>query len=63
MGIGTIVVLMFIRLTGETPAQIAPALPDRITLPEGQTAIAVTMGAGRISSRPLPDVPLDAVDQ
>ncbi len=28
-----------------------------------ELAVAVTMGAGRISSRPLPDVPLDGVDQ
>jgi hypothetical protein len=45
-GIATIVVLMFIRLTAETPAQTAPDLPDRITLPDGQTATAVTAGAG-----------------
>ena len=46
VGIVTIIVLMFIRLTAETPAQTAPALPEEITLPEGQTATAVTMGPG-----------------
>lgn len=45
-GMVMIVVLMFIRLTGETPAQSAPVLPDQIRLPEGRTATAVTTGAG-----------------
>ena len=46
LGISAIVLIMFIRLMGETPAQTAPALPDRVILPEGQTATAITAGAG-----------------
>lgn len=44
LGIGTIVVLLFIRFSSGTPAEIAPLLPDAISLPEGVTARAVTVG-------------------
>lgn len=46
VGIAAIVVLFLIRFTGETPAQTAPVLPDRITLPDGERATAVTVGTG-----------------
>jgi len=46
LGITAIVVILFIRFSGETPAQSGPALPDHITLPEGETAQAVTFGEG-----------------
>ncbi len=46
LGIIAIVALLIIRFTGETPAQSGPVLPDRITLPHGETATAVTAGPG-----------------
>ena len=46
VGIVSIVGLLFIRVTARTPAQTAPVLPDQITLPEGETATAVTVGPG-----------------
>lgn len=46
LGITTIVVLLFIRFSQETPAQTAPILPQNVTLPEGESATAVTFGPG-----------------
>ena len=49
LGIATIVVLLFIRFSAETPAQTAtpaPPLPDVVTLPAGVQALAVTTGPG-----------------
>jgi hypothetical protein len=46
LGIATIVVLLFIRFSGETPAQSAVTLPDQIELPDGVAARAVTFGDG-----------------
>ena len=45
LGVLTIVVLLVIRL--QTPA--LPSLPERITLPEGVTAEAVTFGPNWIA--------------
>lgn len=46
LGITTIVVLLFIRFSQETPAQTGPILPETITLPDGVEAQAVTAGTG-----------------
>ncbi|MFK7874737.1 MAG: DUF6476 family protein [Paracoccaceae bacterium] len=46
IGIVCIVVLMFIRIYGQTPEQTAPLLPEQITLPQGAQAEAVTVGFG-----------------
>ncbi|MEM6309194.1 MAG: DUF6476 family protein [Pseudomonadota bacterium] len=46
LGITTIVVLVFIRFSQETPAQTAPVLPDSLSLPDGAVAMAVTYGPG-----------------
>ncbi len=51
-GISAIVGLLLIRFAGETPAQTVPLLPDQITLPEGQTATAVTAGKAGTPSSP-----------
>ncbi|MEZ5886363.1 MAG: DUF6476 family protein [Paracoccaceae bacterium] len=47
-GLLTVIVLLVTRFPG-APAPVAiPALPDRITLPEGTAATAVTYGPGWI---------------
>ena len=45
LGIAAIVVMLFIRFSGQTPEQTGPGLPDNITLPDGANAQAVTFGA------------------
>ncbi|THH35673.1 hypothetical protein E4Z66_11290 [Aliishimia ponticola] len=41
LGVAAIVVMLFLRLNDK-----GPALPDRVSLPQGMTAAAVTMGEG-----------------
>lgn len=45
-GFLTIVIALVLRLTAEPPA---PALPDRLRLPPGETARAVTLGQGWVA--------------
>ena len=47
LGVITIVALLVIRLAALEPA--APALPPALTLPEGESARAVTLGTGWVA--------------
>jgi hypothetical protein len=48
VGVITVVALLVIRLSTLTPAA-APALPATLALPAGETARAVTLGAGWVA--------------
>ncbi|MBP7241450.1 DUF6476 family protein [Amaricoccus sp.] len=47
VGVITVVALLVIRLSDLAPAQ--PLLPPALALPEGETAAAVTFGAGWVA--------------